>query len=391
MFEPNKPLKLLQHKHEFMYKEVPEIAPSTFDDIIETNVTSLKFECSDYEIIPACPVEYVDITRSKEAFGRPSLRMLWRQLWDSNLQIKRQALERLSLVLHDPEKCFEAIRINTIARLQPLCTQKEDFMRERCAMILLCLVQMDRGRESFMSNLSAVYNLKIMIQDYHFNVRLKSNEVLELLAFNFFAAKVLIDYEFLPIVINNIIEDEENEIVRIHLDILKSLLQTDAKEEAIDLGALPALMQIIMTFNDDTCSKAEGCLALLMEHAKGKEMAVYDKFLPMLADKLFSEDERVVQKAAACVMNITHTTPSKTLAFQMGLHVRLLDLAKSFRNQELQINCVKALTNISEVPEAREEVLKKKSIIENIPTAEGKSESLKRHIKTLINSIDFKI
>ena len=75
----------------------------------------------------------------------------------------------------------------------------------------------------------------------------------------------------------------------VHLETLKTLLDRDVKEQAVDIGAMETFAKLMQDERTDISSRAEACISLLSEHVKGKSLAIDLDLLPSLKEKLYQE------------------------------------------------------------------------------------------------------
>ncbi|KAJ9580132.1 hypothetical protein L9F63_004205, partial [Diploptera punctata] len=178
----------------------------------------------------------------------------------------------------------------------------------------------------------------------------------------------------------------------VHLETLKTLLDRDVKQQAIDIGAMETFAKLLQDERIDISSRAESCIALLSEHIRGKFLAIDIKLLPSLKEKLYKEEPAVHTKAASAIMFITITTPARQQAIELQLIDRLMELVYYQRNQELQISCIKTLTNLAETPEGKINILSRyEHGISNIPIMKsGAFENVEHHRDILLSVIRWK-
>nr|CAD7578767.1 unnamed protein product [Timema californicum] len=336
--------------------------------------------------IPNIYGPHVDVTRVKVAFGRWALPKLRRELHDEDPLIVSQAINSLADLIHDPEKSFEVIRLHFVPRLVDLMVHKDAFLRKRCAEIMTTLASQAVGREAILKNATVITNMAITVHDDQPEIRLKASQAIEMIARTHQGTVILNNANFVPLLASKMM----HEIDDIVLMILEHLLTNEyVVGEAIDQGTM-GLMEVLMNRQrPDVVARAISCLQLLLMHPSGKKIAVTTNLTHGLKRTLFSEDREVHTMATAALMFITITTMGKKETLNVNIMDRLLELASDFNCKELQINCVKTLTNMAEAPEGR------KKLLENyIPAIEAirtlKNQDLERHISTLLDTVRWK-
>ncbi|CAG2059811.1 unnamed protein product [Timema podura] len=424
-------------KNDYLNHVIKDINPRILNRMVN-KVIIRDTKCYDFEppilklqsTIPNIYGPHVDVTRAKVAFGRWALPKLRRELHDDDPLIVSQAINSLADLIHDPEKSFEAIRLHFVPRLVDLMVHKDAFLRKRCAEIMTTLASQAVGREAILKNATMITNMAITVHDDHPEVRLKASQAVEMVARTYQGTDILNNANFVPLLASKMMH-EIDDIVHfigvgggsvpvnpndargyihanqnlvgqvlyqatmrlkelIQLMILEHLLTVEnVVGEAIDQGTM-GLMEVLMNRQrPDVVARAISCLQLLLVHPSGKKIAVTTNLTHGLKRALFSEDREVHTMATAALMFITITTMGKKEALKINIMDRLLELASDFNCKELQINCVKTLTNMAEAPEGR------KKLLENhIPAIEAirtlKDQNLERHICTLLDTVRWK-
>nr|CAD7448084.1 unnamed protein product [Timema bartmani] len=263
---------------------------------------------------------------------------------------------------------------------------KDAFLRKRCAEIMTTLASQAVGREAMLKNATMITNMATTVHDDHPEVRLKASQAVEMVARTYQGTDILNNANFVPLLASKMMHEIDN----IVLMILEHLLTVEnVVEEAIDQGTM-GLMEVLMNRQrPDVVARAISCLQLLLVHPSGKKIAVTTNLTHGLKRALFSEDREVHTMATAALMFITITTMGKKEALKINIMDRLLELASDFNCKELQINCVKTLTNMAEAPEGRKKLLENHiPAIETIRTL--KDQNLERHISTLLDTVRWK-
>ncbi|XP_049855195.1 radial spoke head 14 homolog [Schistocerca gregaria] len=338
--------------------------------------------------IPCLYAPYVDATRSRVAFGRRALPKLLKELHHPDKLLVRQALNSLSDLVYDPEKAYEAVKLNVIARVQDLLTSEDVYIRDRCCAILVTIADQAIGKEAIIKNDKALENILKLMGDEELGVRYKASLAFEITTSYWVVTDVSIKKWVLPIILHRLDVEEDPDVVKIHLRTLLSILQRGVNKEAVELGAMKILLKYIYYLRDEVRHYAIACLASLVSEHTGLELSIDTGLVLQLKERLFDHSVEVRSKTAACVSFIAVPPDPKIQVSELGITDELLSLAANHPNEELQINAVKVLTNIAETPKGRIYLSDKLQLIENITT--GDSEKLERHIDTLVKVIKWK-
>ncbi|XP_071450072.1 radial spoke head 14 homolog [Hetaerina americana] len=361
-----------------------------------------------------------DITRAEIAYGRWALPQLLKGLHAENIERCLIAIDSLSNLFHDPEKLYEAVELKILDRIHELLKSAKAIIREAAliALGIACnhyvgsdavifaeaqsrwdpenLFESFNVRDGTTSedemDLTASYvkpvdlgRLAIILSDNYASVRYKAANVVNNISKSWLGPEGLHENNFIPVLLERAAFEGFQEIQTEVLDALHGCLQYD-QLKALKLGGMALLSKLLQNNDSKVRISSANCIAALAMHPVGKIQAIELDLLPLLIPLLFSEDVDELASAAGCISFITMTTPSKIRAVQLKIVDRLVFLAGYRISLKLQLNAVKALTNISEATKGRALLLN--SYVERIEAIPcDHDETLRRAIQILIKVI----
>lgn len=304
---------------------------------------------------PTIPVNNVDPTRRAESFGRWALPKLRRELHSKNLEVVVAALTSISDLVHDPEKCYEAINLKIVDRLVDLLAHEIPAIRQRTAFTLKVMAGVAMGKEAIVNNETLLKNLLDKVEDEYADVRIAVAACLEMVARYWMTADVLVEAGFIPVLLTNL--NDHTEIVEMHLETLKWLLYCDGKKIALDEQGFETLVKLLDRTEDTILAKACQAIVRLCMIKEGRKLAKELNLLPDFNRLLHDERSEVHTAAAEAITFCTIKSCEKIAASKIkGLPSRLVHLSRNKLNPSGQIFAIKALTSLCEHPSVRTEV-----------------------------------
>ncbi|CAG9767017.1 unnamed protein product [Ceutorhynchus assimilis] len=304
---------------------------------------------------PNIPVQNVDVTKRPEGFGKWAMPKLRRDLHNKDPTIVTAALASISDLVHDPERCYEAIKLKILDRMVDLIYHETSSVREKTAHALKSIAGVAEGKVAIVENDSLMNNLLDRVEDQFTEIRLQTAACIEMIARYWKTADVLVECGFIQVLLNNL--DDVCKIVEIHLETLNSLFYCDGKQLAIEEDGFEALHRLLERDEGKIMSLACMCLAKLCSIKEGRKMAKQMNILPQLNVLLNDERVEVHTAAAQAIMFCTIISSEKNRASQIkGLPKRLAQLCKNKLRPNCQMYAIKALTCICEHPLIRKEV-----------------------------------
>ncbi|KAJ8982977.1 hypothetical protein NQ317_001417 [Molorchus minor] len=315
---------------------------------------------------PTIPAPNVDVTRRPVAFGRWAMPKLRRELHHEKEEVVIAAIESIADLCHDPERGYEAVHLKVVDRMVDRIVHENPIIQERSLMALEIIARLADGKEAIVSNDGLLDNLVVCVEDQLAEVRIKAAALLEMIARFWKTADVLIRFGFIQVLLGNLLE-EENEIVDIHLETLKSMMYGAGKKIALDADAFNIFMDILDERTETgIVSKTLDCLTRLTFTRTGEKMAQEINLLETLNRYLHDEvsntpshlvsamwrsmrvhavwvaTARVYTSAASTIMYCTIKTKAKITASKIkGLAKRLIDLAQNHLNPTIQMYAIK--------------------------------------------------
>ncbi|XP_057340405.1 radial spoke head 14 homolog isoform X1 [Microplitis mediator] len=369
--------------------------------------------------LPDFLVPHIMLTRMSERVGKWAHAKISRKESAPEEATKERAtLSKITDMLIDPKKIFAVVRLKLVDELGTFLVSHDPFIREKTAIAISEIARRPTGRQAIIRNPTILSNLINGLQDVVIDVRIQMARVLEILAHDYFSAKVLVEnYRFLDIIAQSLSREQREILVNknininiysffsffiykcvtdahhlcqiIYLSSLEVLLLAHVNVcHAIEIDMIETLLGLLNYHKRDKelLGKVLSCLVLLCQDSLGTWKAFEVKnFLSILTPLLNDDAKEIHEKAASLIAFATITNYGKI----NGLIFidRLLELANNGLSRECRLMSIKALTNIAEVPEGREELLAHLIFIEHINT--GRDRVLKKHKNILLKVIQW--
>ncbi|XP_044766971.1 uncharacterized protein LOC123322945 [Coccinella septempunctata] len=334
---------------------------------------------------PSLPTDTdFDPTKRILPFGRSGIPILKRDLQQPDVQVVLKTLSTLNDLLKNPEKAYEAIRLRVQDRLISVVPRDEQFVRERCCMSYQLLSKYADGKQAMVANPEIVNLFLHLIKDDKPEVRIKAAHCLERISSFWMTADALVEAGYIQPLMDRLGVDEP-EVSAIHLNTLSNLMYGNGKYVGMEAGAFDLMVTLLDSLDLDVRKGALRCLMLMTSTDLGKQMAAKCNLLVTLA-KILHEDESLHVDAASVLVFCTMLVQAKAASAKMKMiPTRLVRLCKNHLNPDLQLFCLKALTNISEHPDVRS-LMKKKHLgrLKRIPVT---SDLLRKHKKILLRVV----
>uniref|UniRef100_A0A671RQQ2 Radial spoke head 14 homolog n=1 Tax=Sinocyclocheilus anshuiensis TaxID=1608454 RepID=A0A671RQQ2_9TELE len=273
------------------------------------------------------PPPHIDPTQAPVAFGSWAIPKLMLELQDAELFTRQRALAALCDLVHDHERAYEAILSGCMERLKILLQDKDDLVRVKTTEVLYVLASHSLGR-SFSFDESSVVSST--------------------------GAVFMVSMGLVPKLLLKV-SDEEERIRALILSTLSCCVSVDALP-ALESDAVPVLRDQLSHSSAAIRRAATSALVGISVPADGKMKVCEENLLPILVKLLSDDDQGVVANAAGTIMNTAVITKGKTESLNAGAITPLLQLVGS-ENTAVCANALRALTVLAEVPRARAELL----------------------------------
>ncbi|XP_048065120.1 radial spoke head 14 homolog [Megalobrama amblycephala] len=299
------------------------------------------------------PPPHIDPTQAPVAFGNWALPKLIMELQDVELFTRQRALAALCDLVHDHERAYEAILNGCMERLKVLLQDEDNLIRVKTTEVLYVLASHSLGRDAFLK-FDIVGPLANLLEDPENACRKNVHQALNRIAEFPSGAVFMVCMGLVPRLVMKVSDEEEN----IRALILSTL------SCCVSVNALPALeSDAILVLRDQLShpspairQAATSALVGISVPADGKMKVCEEDLLPMLVKLLSDDDQGVVANAAGTIMNTAVITKGKSEALNAGAIAPLLRLVVS-ENVAVCANALRALTVLAEVPRARAQLL----------------------------------
>uniref|UniRef100_A0A8C2KLZ7 Radial spoke head 14 homolog n=1 Tax=Cyprinus carpio TaxID=7962 RepID=A0A8C2KLZ7_CYPCA len=299
------------------------------------------------------PPPHIDPTQAPVAFGSWAIPKLMLELQDAELFPRQRALAALCDLVHDHERAYEAILSGCMERLKVLLQDEDDLVRVKTTEVLYVLASHSLGRDGFLK-FDIVGHLANLIEDPVNACRKNVHQALNRIAEFPSGAVFMVSMGLVPKLVLKV-SDEEESIRALILSTLSCCVSVNALP-ALESDAVPVLRDQLSHPSPAIRQAATSALVGISVPADGKMKVCEEHLLPILV-KLLSDDEQgVVANAAGTIMNTAVITKGKTEALNAGAIAPLLQLVVS-ENTAVCANALRALTVLAEVPRARAQLL----------------------------------
>lgn len=386
------------HKHSYLQSRSSGIPPRIINRAVAAANSNIPIDEFDLDVPfnrltseqPCIPQERVDVTRRPVAFGRLAMPKLRRELHSKDREVVSQAINSIMDLVHDPERCYEAICLRIPDRLADILVDDDPAFRERVCMALTTIAGLWDGKNAITRNEVLMTNLATLFQDDEGAVRIKAAACIEMVSRSWMNADDLVDFNFIPLILDLLL-DEDDAIKVIHLETLTHLMYCHGKNQAFKLGAFDIFTKLFDSEDEGVLAGACDCMMMITSIKKGKKMAYKNDTLFRLAKLVHNPNPVVYAAAASAIMFCSVKTRAKIKAAKIKkLPDRLVDLCKDWSNPKAQLYGMKALTNICEHPDVRKHVYKKyNDILEQarLSTKAVNTELMERHKEIMMGIV----
>ncbi|XP_051965222.1 radial spoke head 14 homolog [Xyrauchen texanus] len=299
------------------------------------------------------PPPHIDSTLAPVAYGSWALPKLSRELQDDELVTRQRALAALCELVHDPEMAYDTIFNGCIESLKSLLQDEDGLVRVKTAEVLYLLAAHSLGREAFLKY-DVLGPLANLLEDPVDACRKTMHQALNRIAEFPSGAVFMVSMGLVPKLVLKI-PVEETDIRALILSTLSCCVRVNAMP-ALESDAIPVLRDQLSHSSPNIRREATSALVGISVPANGKIKVCEEDLLPMLVKLLSDDDQGVIANAAGTIMNTAVITKGKYEALKAGAISPLLELVVS-ENTAVCANALRALTVLAEVPTARAELL----------------------------------
>ncbi|XP_002743661.1 radial spoke head 14 homolog isoform X1 [Callithrix jacchus] len=325
------------------------------------------------------------------AYGHRALPKLNEELQSEDLQTRQKALMALCDLMHDPEYIYKAMNIGCMENLKALLKDRNSMVRIKTTEVLYIMASHSVGRFAFLEH-DIVLALSFLLNDPSPVCRRNLYKAyMQLVQVPRGAEEIISKGLISPLVwkLQGEVEEEFQELI---LDTLVLCLWEDATE-ALNSNVVPILKQKLISTNENIRSKAARALLNVSISRVGKKQVCQFDVIPILVHLLKDPVEHVRSNAAGALMFALVITEGKYAALEAEAIGPLLELLHSPMTVA-RLNATKALTMLAEAPEGR------KVLQAHVPTFRAMevephekphiAEALQRAARIAVSVIEFK-
>ncbi|XP_070132124.1 radial spoke head 14 homolog isoform X3 [Equus caballus] len=256
----------------------------------------------------------VNPSQAAIAYGCRALPKLNKELQSEDLLTRQKALMALCDLVHDPEHVYVAIDIGCLESLKALLKDTNDMVRLKTTEVLYIMATHNVGREGFLKY-DVIHALSYLLHDPQAACRENLHLAYKHLAQVPSGAQGIVNSGLIPALVWKLQREEEN-IQELLLDTLAACLMEDATE-ALDSRLVPFLKEKLLSTNNNIRSKAARTLVAISIPLEGKKQIWQYDVIPILVHLLKDKVKEVQANAAGALMYATVTT--EELGFSLSL------------------------------------------------------------------------
>ncbi|XP_010904221.1 radial spoke head 14 homolog [Esox lucius] len=295
---------------------------------------------------------HIDSTQAPVAFGNRAIPRLSVELQDPELYMRQKALAALCDLVHDPERAYEAIHNGCLEKLKVLLQDNDSSVRIKTTEVLYLLAAHNVGREAFLQR-DVVAPLSDLLDEPVDACRKIMHSVLKRVAEFPTGAAYIVTLGLVPRLVMKL-PVEKDGIRALILATLSYCVRVDALP-ALDSDGVLMLRNQLSHPSADIRRAAASAMVGISVPLEGKHKVCDEGVLPVLVKLLSDWDAEVTASAAGTIMNTAIITEGKFQALEAGAVLPLLKLVES-KDRAVCANSLRALTILAEVPCAREQL-----------------------------------
>ncbi|XP_006874981.1 PREDICTED: rhabdoid tumor deletion region protein 1 [Chrysochloris asiatica] len=294
----------------------------------------------------------INPTQAAIAYGCRALPKLNEELQSEDLRTRQKALMALCDLMHDPEYVYDAIKIGCLESLKALLKDVDPMVRIKTTEVLHIMATHNVGRDGLLEH-DIIVALSFLLNDPQQLCRENLHLVYKHLSQIPTGVQSIVSSGLIPSLVWKLQREEEASVQMLILDTLAACLQEDAAAvEALDNRVVPFLKELLLSNCDDIRSKAAHALMAVCIPLEGKNQVWQYDVIPILVHLLKDKAEEVQANAAGALMYAAVTTAGKYAALDAEAISPLLELLCSSMSS-VRLNALKALTMLAEAPEGR--------------------------------------
>ncbi|GBP78520.1 hypothetical protein EVAR_60537_1 [Eumeta japonica] len=304
---------------------------------------------------PSLYAPHCDVTRANLGFGRVGLRLIIRDLHSRDPLLQLQALHSVLDQVQITENAMFLINLHIVYRLIDLILHENDIVKERVCLIYTHLAKYHQGRSRVLMRPIIIEKLTKLIMEARGEIRYAAGYALYTLSRHQCVVETMVKVKDLVKNLLEKIQDEHQNIVLVHLKTLCNLTEWD-QEIALRCNAFQVMHSL---FDDEfpraVCCTAMKCMAQLLRHPVGKELADIHDVNAFVIPLLQCKKTKVLLSATRLMEASTLTTRSKWRLKERCTEVTksLVGLCQHSNEPVLQLQSMQVLINLCDSPDIR--------------------------------------
>ncbi|XP_019880370.1 uncharacterized protein LOC109608384 [Aethina tumida] len=340
---------------------------------------------------PPCPSKNVDSSRTPLGFGRRGVQNLLESLRSNEKDEVIASLNTACDLAHDSIYTPMMVKQRVLCYLGLLIASFHENISARTLDLLKILSIQDQAKYKIINCALILKSLESSLSTHNLSIKYKAAELLYELSNSCQTAPLLIDANYIPIIMEKIKDESCSEFVALLLKTLERIIRWQGKCLAMYDNGFLNLTNLLQHSSKSIIVAVLNCLKVLTETRAGKNTAFKMNFLDKLQKFMMHEDPDIHTTAVSVLMNMVN---KMKINFHVGtmpnIWARLLELVKCKENPVVQMYAMQTLTTISDVPTTRKFLKLNVEYLRDIPV--GKDENLirwKTNLIDYVNAIDF--
>ncbi|CDW75208.1 UNKNOWN [Stylonychia lemnae] len=287
------------------------------------------------------------------AYGDQKYEKMCREMAGKDDVLRRKVLIEINEDFHQADKLNFALESSILKQLVKCFTEKDNVIRELASRAVLKVACTEKGRE-ILVNQQIVKDVRKLFDDQEIQIRNNAYTCLINLAQYTFGIDAVIDFEIVPVLVDKLILEKEEEILVLILQLMKILAEGEkAPVLLLNTPVLARLNTHLASRNQFIRELAALNLGSISYNVKGKEKTIEAKSIQPLTKMLFDDVSEVRTAATRALASLAQLKAGKVEIYDLEMLDRIIELLYDDSDQT-KLNVVQMISAVGEYPPARE-------------------------------------
>eukprot|EP00347_Sterkiella_histriomuscorum_P003743 403363117 len=288
------------------------------------------------------------------AYGDHKYEKMCREMSGKDDILRTKVLIEINEDFHQGDKLNFALDSQILKHLVKCFSEKDNTIRELASRAVLQVACSEKGRE-ILVNQQIVREVKKLFDDQEIQIRNNAYVCLINLAEFTFGVDAVIEFEILPVLVDKLILEKEEEILVLILRLLKILAEGErAPTILLQTPVLGRLNTHLASRNASIRELAALNLGSISFNVKGKEKTIEAKSIPPLTKMLFDDVSDVRTAATRALVSLAQLKAGKVEIYDLEMLDRIIELLYD-ESDQTRLNVVQMISAVGEYPPAREQ------------------------------------